>query len=82
MVWLGGTSQMAVTHMISGNDFFANELIVEFEKSFINSVSIPDSKRIPYTSNHGTGYGSNQLWNHAALTPTLSTTAWYIFAKT
>ncbi|NND78533.1 MAG: hypothetical protein HKN53_01395, partial [Maribacter sp.] len=27
-------------------------------------------------------YGSDQLWHHADLTPTLSSTAWYIFAKT
>ena len=82
MVWLEDTAQMAVTHKISVNDFFTNELIVELEKSFLNSASIPDSKGIPYSSNHGTGYGSNQLWNHAALTPTHSATAWHIFTKT
>ncbi len=82
VVWLEGTAQMAVAHKISGNDIFANELIVELEKSSINSASISDSKGIPYTSNHGTTYGTNLLWNHADLTPTLSATAWYIFAKT
>jgi len=81
VVWLEGTAQMAVAHIISGNDFYANELIIEIEKSFINSPSISDSKGIPYTSNHGTSYGANELWNHADLTPTLSATAWYIFAK-
>ncbi len=82
VVWLEGTAQMAVAHKISGNDFIANELIVELEKSFMNSPSISDSKGIPYTSNHGTSYGSNLLWDHADLTPALSATAWYIFAKT
>ena len=82
VVWLEGTAQMAVAHKISGNDFFANELIVELEKSFINSPSISDSKGIPYTSNYDTSHGSNQLWDHADLTPALSATAWYIFAKT
>jgi len=81
VVWLEGTAQMAVAHKISGNDFFANELIFELEKSFINSPSISDSKGIPYTCNHGTSYGTNLLWNHAYLTPALSATAWYIFAK-
>jgi hypothetical protein len=37
---------------------FTNELIVELEKSFINSASITDSRGMPYTSNHGAGYGS------------------------
>ncbi|MBT8297249.1 MAG: hypothetical protein KJO52_02870 [Maribacter sp.] len=82
VVWLEGTAQMAVAHKMSGNDFFANELLVELEKSFINSATISDSKGIPYTSNNGTSYGSDQLWHHADLTPTLSSTAWYIFAKT
>ncbi len=82
VVWMEGTAQMAVAHKISGNDIFANELIVELEKSSINSASISDSKGIPYTSNYGTTYGSNLLWNHADLTPALSATAWYIFAKT
>ena len=81
VVWLEGTAQMAVAYKISGNDFFANELILELEKSFINSATISDSKGIPYTSNHGTSYGSDLLWVHADLTPTLSATAWYIFAK-
>ena len=81
VVWLEGTAQMAVAHKISGNDFSANELIVELEKSFINSPSFSDSKGIPYSSNHGTTYGTNLLWDHADLTPALSATAWYIFAK-
>lgn len=81
VVWLEGTAQMAVAHKISGNDFSANELIVELEKSFINSPSFSDSKGIPYSSNHGTTYGTNQLWDHADLTPALSATVWYIFAK-
>ena len=81
VVWLEGTAQMAVAHKISGNDFSANELIVELEKSFINSPSFSDSKGIPYSSNHGTTYGTSLLWDHADLTPALSATAWYIFAK-
>ena len=81
VVWLEGTAQMAVAHKISGNDFSANELIVELEKSFINSPSFSDSKGIPYSSNHGTTYGTSLLWDHADLTPALSATVWYIFAK-
>lgn len=81
VVWLEGTAQMAVAHKISGDDLFANELLVELEKSFIKSTSLSDSKGLPYASNAGTSYGSDQLWNHADLAPALSSTAWYLFAK-
>lgn len=81
VVWLEGTAQMAAAHKFLDNIVIAEELLIELEKSFINSSLISDAKGIPYTTNHGTNFGSDQLWNHADLTPTLSSTAWYIFAK-
>ncbi len=81
VIWLEGTAQMAVAYTYAGNVSKANNLILELEKTFINSAMIESSAGLPYTSNHGTTYGSNTLWNHADIAPALSSTAWYSFAK-
>ncbi|EAR02351.1 predicted membrane protein [Maribacter sp. HTCC2170] len=81
VVWLEGTAQMATAHKFLNNNSIAEELLIELEKSFINSALISNAKGIPYTTNNGTNFGSEMLWNHADLAPTLSATAWYIFAK-
>ncbi len=81
VVWLEGTAQVALADKIVGNEFEANAIIAEIEKSFIPSFTISDSQGLPYTCNYGTNFGSNLLWEYADLTPALSSTAWYIFAK-
>ena len=82
VVWLEGTGQMAAAFRTAGDESKTNIIISELEKSFINSASLSNSIGLPYTSNYGTTYGSNLLWNHADIAPALSATAWYIFAKT
>ena len=82
VIWLEGTAQMAVAYNKIEDTKNANNIVTELEKSLIKSASMNDSQGIPYASNQGTNYGSDLLWDHADLTPTLSSTAWYIFAKT
>lgn len=81
VIWLEGTAQMAVAYTFAGNVSKANNLILELEKTFINSAMMESSAGLPYTSNHGTTFGSNTLWNHADIAPALSSTVWYFFAK-
>lgn len=81
VVWLEGTAQMAVAFQTLKNEENAEKIITELEKSLINSTAIETAKGLPYTANHGTSFGSTALWDHADLTPTISTTAWYIFSR-
>lgn len=81
VVWLEGTAQMAVAYQVSNNEAIANNLILQLEKTIMNSTTSSNSKGLPYTANHGTTFGATSLWDHADLTPTLSTTAWFIFSK-
>lgn len=81
VVWLEGTAQMAIAFQVGGYTSDSAELLTNLEKTFISSTTLPDAKGIPYTSNFGTAYGSYQLWDHADLTPALSSTIWYLFAE-
>ncbi len=81
VVWLEGTAQMAVAFNAMGNIGRSTDIILELEKTFIPSSSIENAKGIPYTTNHGTSYGSTLLWDHTDIAPALSSTLWYLFAK-
>jgi len=81
VIWLEGTAQMTVAYNHAGNFAKANDLLLELEKTFIASSLAEGSAGLPYTSNHGTTFGSNMLWDHADITPALSSTAWFFFAK-
>jgi len=81
VIWLEGTAQMSVAYKHAGNILKANELLLELEKTFISSTLTSGAAGLPYTSNPGTTFGSNLLWDHADITPALSSTAWYLFAK-
>ena len=81
VVWLEGTAQMAVAYQHAGNIPKADKLILETEKTMISSTVLGEAKGIPYATNHGTSYGNTPLWDHADITPALSSTAWYLFAK-
>ena len=81
VVWLEGTSQMAVAFQAIGDVNKSQELVVQIEKTFIQSFITTDAKGIPYVTNHGTNYGRGILWDHADIAPALSTTVWYLFAK-
>ncbi len=82
VIWLEGTAQMAVAFNSGGMKNAAKSLLTELEKTFINSATLTESIGLPYSSNHGTSYGSDFLWDHADITPALSSTIWYLFAKT
>ena len=81
VIWLEGTAQMAVAYHQSGNTAKAEQLITEIEKTIITSTASEHSSGIPYTTNHGTTFGTNTLWDHADIAPALSSSAWYLFAK-
>lgn len=81
VVWLEGSAQMAVAFKVMGNNNTSENLILELEKTFIPSTIFENAKGVPYTTNHGTSYGSTILWDHADITPSASATIWYLFAK-
>ncbi|MEK6152213.1 hypothetical protein WIW50_03095 [Flavobacteriaceae bacterium 3-367] len=81
VIWLEGTAQMAFAFQLAGMPSVSDELLAEIEKTFITSVSLEASSGIPYTTNQGTTYGATRLWDHADLTPALSSNAWYLFTK-
>ncbi|MDB4291879.1 hypothetical protein N9954_00615 [Maribacter sp.] len=81
VIWLEGTAQMAVALQTNGNIDRSKELLGEIEKTFIQGFATNDSKGIPYVTNHGTNYGAGLLWDHADLTPALSSTIWYLFGQ-
>ncbi|QXP56187.1 hypothetical protein H0I25_19405 [Cellulophaga sp. HaHa_2_95] len=81
VIWLEGTAQMAVAFSTAKKTTESQMLLAEIEKSFISSNLNGNAKGIPYTTNHGTSYGAGILWDNADLTPALSATIWYIFAK-
>ena len=81
VIWLEGSAQMAIAFKAVGN-IAQYELVMEqLEKTFIQSYITSNAKGIPYTTNHGTNYGATVLWDHADITPALSSTIWYSFAK-
>lgn len=82
VVWLEGTAQMAVAFNSIQRPGVSKQIINNIEKTFIESSLDENAKGIPYTANHGTSYGENMLWDHTDITPALSSTLWYYFAKT
>lgn len=81
VVWLEGTAQMAMAYKSAGSATQAQELIIQIEKTAINSSLHDNSNGIPYASNYATTFGSEMLWDHADITPAISSTVWYLFAK-
>lgn len=81
VIWLEGTAQMAVAFNGIGRFDKSEELITTLEKTVLNSTIIENAQGIPYVANHGTSYGTSLLWDHADITPALSSTIWYSFAK-
>ena len=82
VIWMEGTAQMAVAFNGIQRFDLSEKIIENIEKSIIQSPNSGDSKGIPYTANFGTSYGESELWDHADITPALSSTLWYYFAKT
>lgn len=80
-VWLEGTGQMAVALQAAGLNTTADYYIAELEKIIIGSTIYTNTSGIPYATNLGTGYGNSLLWSGADTKPTISSCAWYLFAK-
>ncbi|MEN8790266.1 MAG: hypothetical protein ABF295_12175 [Flavobacteriaceae bacterium] len=81
VIWLEGTAQMALARAAAQQYETQSEIIEELEKNLIESNSFTESKGLPYTSNQGTSFGAVELWEHADLKPTLSSSIWYLFVK-
>ena len=81
VIWLEGTAQILVAFQQKNKNKEAKDVIKNLEKTFITSTSLHDAQGIPYTTNHGTTYGAGLLWDHADLTPAISSSAWYLFAQ-
>lgn len=81
VVWLEGSAQMAVAYRSAENEIKAEALITEIEKSFINSSKHTNTIGVPYSTNYASSFGTDLLWDHADMTPAISSTVWYLFAK-
>ncbi len=81
VIWLEGTAQMATAFNSIERYDLADKLLLDLEKSLIKSSISSETKGIPYTSNFGSSYGTSLLWDHTDISPTLSSTIWYTFAK-
>ncbi len=81
VVWLEGTAQMAVAFNSIARYDLSSKLILELEKTIMQSSAIDNAEGIPYTTNHATTYGATLLWDHTDITSALSSTIWYSFAK-
>jgi len=81
VVWLEGSAQMAVALQTIGNTNRAEEVFAQIDKSFIQSFTTENAKGVPYAANYGSSYGPSLLWDHADITPALSSTIWYLFAE-
>ena len=81
VIWLEGNGQMAVAYAMAKNVVQKEVILKEIEKTLIKSTIHENSEGIPYATNLGTGFGTSLLWDHASITPAISATAWYIFAK-
>ncbi len=81
VIWLEGTAQVLVAYQQANKKAEAALLINNLEKTFINSASLSNAQGIPYTTNYGTTYGAGLLWDHADLTPAISSSVWYLFAQ-
>lgn len=82
VIWLEGTAQMAVAFNSIRRFDLSEKIFENIEKTMIQSSLTENAKGIPYSANFGTTYGEGDLWDHADITPALSSTIWYYFAKT
>ncbi|NNK10595.1 MAG: hypothetical protein HKP08_04565 [Flavobacteriaceae bacterium] len=81
VVWLEGTAQMALAFKKADQVGNAQNVLLNLEEAFISSTSNANAAGLPYTTNFGTNFGANELWDHTDITPTISSSAWYLFVK-
>ncbi len=80
VVWLEGTSQMALAYLKSDNAERANVILREVAKSHVIELSRPTLKGIPYATNQGTGYGNGLLWSNVDARPATAACCWFVMA--
>ncbi|TDQ32384.1 hypothetical protein [Zeaxanthinibacter enoshimensis] len=81
VVWIEGTAQVAVAYDNAGKRGKRNQILSEIEKNLLPGSYLPGSKGLPYSVNFGTTFGAAYLWEHADMSPALSSTIWYLFAE-
>lgn len=79
VLWYEGTGQVAVTHWVAGDADAARAVLQELEKGWVATAG--GQFGLPYSANHGTGYGADPLWSTASTDPCISSTAWYLLAS-
>lgn len=81
VIWLEGTGQMVVAFQKAQNTEQAQLFLKEMKKNFVQSALFPDTYGLPYTTNEGSSYADDKLWEGADTNPAVSSTVWYLFAS-
>lgn len=81
VVWLEGTGQMCIAFQKANKTEQAKRFLNEMNKNFIQSSLYPNTYGLPYTTNSGTSYADDKLWEGADTNPAVSSTVWYLFAS-
>lgn len=81
VVWLEGTGQMAVAFIKAKKEKDAQTYLSSMEKNLSASRLFPGAYGLPYTSNFGSSYGSDLLWEGAGTNISMSSTVWYLLAR-
>lgn len=81
VIWLEGTGQMIVALQKARNTDRALLFLNEMKKNFVQSSLFPGTYGLPYTTNSGTSYADDKLWEGADTNPAVSSTVWYLFAS-
>ena len=80
-VWFEGTGQMTLAFNLANMTNERDYYLTEMEKNLIESANYTDATGFPYSSNIGTHYGGDLLWDTADDEIAISGGAWYIFTK-
>jgi hypothetical protein len=81
VVWLEGTGQMAVAFIKAKKEKEALDILSSMEKNLSESKMFPGAYGLPYTSNFGSSYGNDLLWEGVGTNIAISSTAWYLLAR-
>ncbi|MDG1571110.1 hypothetical protein OZ410_02200 [Robiginitalea sp. M366] len=80
VVWLEGTSQIALAMAENGMTAGFRETLKHLEASLVPGQKNQDTLGLPYAANQGSSYGAVSLWDHADRQAALSSTVWFVFA--
>lgn len=80
-VWFEGTGQMTLAFDLANMTVDRDFYLLEMEKNLVESTNYDNSVGFPYSSNIGTHYGGDLLWDTADDEIAISGGAWYIFTK-